>query len=75
MDGFEKCTHEIGLCLRPSELARLEAYAKEKGAPTLSAAIRVALPEVFREKVREGRAPGSRVVNGTVITKEFLEGC
>jgi hypothetical protein len=67
MDAFEQCTHRIGLCLRPSEVARLEAYAREKGAPTLSAAIRAALPEVFKAEVREGRAPGSRVINGSVV--------
>jgi hypothetical protein len=67
MDAFEQCTHRIGLCLRRSEVSRLEAYAREKGAPTLSAAIRAALPEVFREPVREGRASGSRVINGAVV--------
>ena len=67
MDAFEQCTHRIGLCLRPSEVARLEVYAREKGAPTMSAAIRAALPEVFREPVREGRASGLRVINGAVV--------
>jgi hypothetical protein len=67
MDVFEQCTRRIGLCLRPSEVARLEAYAREKNAPTLSAAIRAALPDVFLEPVREGRAARSHVIDGRVV--------
>jgi hypothetical protein len=69
MDAFETCTHRIGLCPRPSEVERLETYAREKGAPTLSAAIRAALPEIFFKPVREGRAIGSRVIDGRVVAE------
>ena len=60
MDTLEACPRriQIGLGLRAPERARLEQYALARGAPTLAAAIRLALPEVFFEPAREGHQQG-----------------
>jgi len=51
---------QIGLRLRRDEREGLAAYADKNGCPSLSAALRHALPrEIFPEPVREGRPLGS----------------
>jgi hypothetical protein len=58
MDSIEDRTRHIGLTLKPSERHALKEYADANGYPTLSAAIRAALPNVFLEAAREGRKHG-----------------
>jgi hypothetical protein len=55
---MEDRTLSIGLHLKPLERARLEDRARTNGLPSMSAAIRDALPDVFHEHAREGRKPG-----------------
>jgi hypothetical protein len=49
---------QLGLMLKRSERDALTEYARANRYPTVSAAIRAALPDVFREQVREGRPLG-----------------
>jgi hypothetical protein len=58
MDMYEDRTMGVRLAVKPSEHKALADYARANELPTLSAAIRHALPEVFREQAREGRKPG-----------------
>ena len=48
----------IGLMVRQDERDRLADYARAKGFPSLCAALRSTLPDVFREPVKEGRPLG-----------------
>jgi hypothetical protein len=49
---------QIGLRLKPDELNSLDALRRAGNHPSISAAIRAAMPEVFHEIAKEGRPQG-----------------
>lgn len=51
---------QFGLVMNQTERERLARHAIDNDYPSLSAAIRAALPNVFCEEVREGRPPTKR---------------
>jgi hypothetical protein len=55
---YKRCEIELGLRMRETERERLAAYAAQHDCPSLSAAIRHALPDIFKEPTKEGRPLG-----------------
>jgi hypothetical protein len=51
---------QFTLMMSQTERERLADYATKNSCPTLSAALRHALPKVFCEEVKEGRPLGWR---------------
>ena len=49
---------QIGLRVKPEELNSLDALRRAGNHPSICAAIRAALPDVFHEVAREGRPQG-----------------